>query len=207
MRKKIVIVDYGMGNLRSVVNAFDYLGANVSLSSRPQDLGRCQAVVVPGQGAFRDCLINLRRQRLTRELERQVIEQRKPYLGICLGMQILGSKSFEGGEHAGLNWIAGEVKLLQPKNKLYKIPHLGWNDVKITKTHPLFSGLSDTPCFYFAHSYVLYPKSSEVVTAITDYGGELPVALAQNNIMAVQFHPEKSQQDGLQLLRNFMGMI
>lgn len=203
---KIVIVDYGMGNLRSVVNAFEYVGAKVKLSTQANDLKQADGVVVPGQGAFRDCIKCLRENKFVEALNETVIEHQKPYLGICLGLQIVGEKSFEGGEFMGLGWIGGIVKKIEPKTNL-KVPHLGWDEVKLTKPMQLFLGLSPSPCFYFAHSYVLYPDDPQVVAATTDYGSEFPVAIQKDNIMAVLFHPEKSQHEGLQLIKNFVELV
>lgn len=205
MTKNIVIVDYGMGNVRSVVNAFEYLGAKPIVSGDPKRLAYADGIVVPGQGAVRDCMANLVRHDLVKALHEQVIDQKKPYLGICLGMQVLGEVSFEGGEFACLGWIKGSVKKIQPQG--LKVPHLGWNDIRVTRDSPLFVDLPTPACFYFAHSYVLHPDDTTVVTATTDYGGEFSVALQKDNILAVQFHPEKSQKDGLQLLRNFVKLV
>lgn len=203
MPDEIVIVDYGMGNLRSVVNAFESVGAKTKLSGKAEDIKRAKAIVVPGQGAFRDCMACLKQNHLTKALTEAVIKQKKPYLGICLGMQILGDKSFEGGEFTGLGWVKGIVKRIEPKIG-FKVPHLGWNEIDIKRQIDLLSGIADKTCFYFAHSFVLYPEDSRVVVATTDYGGELPVAIEQDNITAVQFHPEKSQQAGLRLIGNFV---
>ena len=203
---KIVIVDYGMGNLRSVVNAFEYVGAKVKLSSQAKDLKQADGIVVPGQGAFRDCIKCLRDNKFVEALNEVVIENKKPYLGICLGLQILGEKSFEGGEFAGLGWIRGTVKKIEPKDGL-KVPHLGWNEIRIKRQTDLLKGIPDKTCFYFAHSFVLYPEDAQVVVTTTDYGGEFPVAVQKDNIIAVLFHPEKSQQAGLLLIKNFIGLV
>lgn len=206
MSEEIIIVDYGMGNLRSVVNAFEYIGAKVKLSTLAEDLKQADGIVVPGQGAFRDCIKCLRDNKFVETLNEEVIQKQKPYLGICLGMQILGEKSFEGGEFAGLGWIKGVVKKIEPQGGL-KIPHLGWNEIRIKRQTDLLKGIPDKTCFYFAHSFVLYPEDAQVVVATTDYGGEFPVALQKDNITAVQFHPEKSQQAGLELIKNFIGLV
>lgn len=200
--KKIAIVDYGMGNIRSVVNAFEYLQANVLVTNDPGKLADAMGIVIPGQGAIRDCMVNLKKFHLIEALHEQVRVKRKPYLGICLGLQVLGDVSYEGGEYKCLGWIKGKVQKIQPEG--LKIPHLGWNDVRIVRPTPLFTDFTEQGCFYFAHSYILYPDDNSIVTAITDYGGEFPVAIAKNNIMGVQFHPEKSQLDGLKLLQNFL---
>jgi glutamine amidotransferase len=206
MSKLIAIVDYGMGNVRSVVNAFEFIGAKVKLTDKASDLNEASAIVVPGQGAFRDCIKCLKENKFIEALNQEVFEKGKLYFGICLGMQILGEKSFEGGEFTGLGWIKGVVKQLKPKKNL-KIPHLGWNEVKTKRQLDLFRKITDMTCFYFAHSYVLYPEKKNTVVATTDYGGEFPVAIYQGNIIAVQFHPEKSQQGGLQLISNFVQMV
>ena len=206
MAKRIVIVDYGMGNLKSVLNAFEYVGAKVKLSARTEDLKQADGIVVPGQGAFRACMQCLKENKFVAMLNQQVVEKKKPYLGICLGLQILGEKSFEGGEFAGLGWVKGTVKKIEPKKGL-KVPHLGWNEIRIKRQINLLKDIPDKTCFYFAHSYVLYPDEVEIVAATTDYGGEFPVAIQAGNIMAIQFHPEKSQQDGLRLIKNFVEMI
>lgn len=206
MAKLVAIVDYGMGNVRSVLNAFEFVGAKAKLASQASDLNKADAVVVPGQGAFRDCIKCLKENKFVEALNEQVIKLKKPYLGICLGMQVLGDKSFEGGEFAGLGWVKGVVKQIKPKKNL-KVPHLGWNEVKVRRPIKLFTGIPNKACFYFAHSFVLYPEDDGVVAATTDYGGRFPVALSYDNIMAVQFHPEKSQQEGLRLLKNFVELI
>lgn len=195
-----------MGNLRSVVNAFEYVGAKVKLSSQANDLKQADGIVVPGQGAFRDCIKCLRANKFVEALTEAVIEHQKPYLGICLGLQILAEKSFEGGEFMGLGWIKGVVRKIEPRTNL-KVPHLGWNEIKIKRKIELFSGLSANPCFYFAHSFVLYPENAKVAVAMTDYGGEFPVAVQKDKIMAVLFHPEKSQHEGLQLIKNFVELV
>ena len=195
-----------MGNLRSVVNAFEYVGAQVKLSSQAKDLKQADGIVVPGQGAFRDCIKCLRENKFVEALNEAVIDNKKPYLGICLGMQILAEKSFEGGEFMGLGWIKGEVRKIEPSQN-FKVPHLGWDEIKIKRKIKLWVGLSKNPCFYFAHSYVLYPDDAKVITATTDYGGEFPVAVQKDNIMAVLFHPEKSQHEGLQPIKNFVESV
>lgn len=206
MSKMVAVVDYGMGNVRSVLNALAFVGIKASLIDKPSDLQRADAVIIPGQGAFRDCIKCLQEKKFVTALNEQVMKLKKPYLGICLGMQILGEKSFEGGEFAGLGWVKGVVKKIQPKQNL-KVPHLGWNEVKVKLQVGLFKNIPNGACFYFAHSFVLYPGDPGMTVATTDYGGKFPVALVQDNVMAVQFHPEKSQQEGLQLLRNFGEMI
>lgn len=204
---QIVIVDYGMGNLRSVVNAFEHVGAKVKLSSHARDVAEAGAVVVPGQGAFRDCMASLKKHLLVDALNDIVLKKRRPYFGICLGMQVLADKGHEGGKFKGLGWISGQTVRLSPKSRKYKVPHLGWNDVTLRRSDPLFKGLEKTPCFYFAHSYHLQPDSVGSLLATSDYGEDISAAVRQDNIVAVQFHPEKSQQAGLRLIDNFVQWV
>ncbi len=204
--KQVVIVDYGMGNIRSVVNAFEYVGAKVKLTKKLPDIKDAAAIVVPGQGAFRDCIANLRKNNLTETLTDEVVKKGKPFLGICMGLEILADKGFEGGEFDGLGWISGTTKRFKLSSQ-YKIPHLGWNEIKIKKPTWLFKGLSPNPSFYFAHSYYLQPKDPSWIVASCHYGIKFAAALQKENIVAVQFHPEKSQHDGLQLIKNFVNSV
>lgn len=196
-----------MGNLGSVVNAFEYLGAKVKVSGNWREIEKSSGVVIPGQGAFRDCILNLNKSKLSQHLTESVIKKKKPYLGICLGLQVLAEKSYEMGRHKGLGWIKGEVKKIKPRSKSLKIPHLGWNDVTVAKPDSLFAGLSQKPCFYFAHSYHFVPKSNSSITLTCNYGQKLVVGVKQDNISAVQFHPEKSHREGLQLISNFIKQV
>lgn len=202
MSKQIFIVDYGMGNLRSVVNAFTFIGVKVKLTENPGDLVDAAGIVVPGQGAFRDCMKCLRERKFLAVLTDEVIKNKKPYLGICLGLEILADTSYEGGEWAGLGWVKGIVKKLELPAK-YKVPHLGWNEVNINKPGDLFKDIPNKACFYFAHSYYLASGSNQGVAAWCDYGIKFAAAVEINNIWAVQFHPEKSQQVGLRVIKNF----
>ena len=202
MTKSIAMVDYGMGNLRSVINAFEHVGANVIVTDNPEGLRQAAGIVVPGQGAFRDCMKCLRERNFLAVLTDEVIKNKKPYLGICLGLEILADTSYEGGEWAGLGWVKGVVKKLVLPAK-YKVPHLGWNEVNIKEPGGLFKDIPNQACFYFAHSYYLAPKSRNGVAAWCDYGIKFAAAVEIDNIWAVQFHPEKSQQVGLQVIKNF----
>ncbi len=197
---RVVVVDYGMGNLRSVAKALEAVGfEKVSVSSDPDTIRRAEALVFPGQGAFRKAMENLRRLSLVRPL-REHIDKGKPFLGICLGLQLLFEWSYEHGKTAGLGVLKGEVILL-PKE--LKIPHMGWNQVWIKQRQGLFSDIEDGDFFYFVHSYHVAPSESDVVASTTDYGIDFVSAVQKENLWAVQFHPEKSQHKGLQLLKNF----
>jgi glutamine amidotransferase len=202
----IAIVDYGMGNLQSVVNAFEAISSPARIVTNPHELREASAIVVPGVGAFGDGMRNLRARGFVEVLEEEVRRNGKPYLGICLGMQFLAEVSHEHGEHAGLGWIPATVKRLEPKEKRFKVPHMGWNDVQVVKEGPLFTELPGDPVFYFVHSYVLEvaPQAADVVTATCWHGTQLTAAIQQDSIFGVQFHPEKSQQVGLHLLKNFV---
>lgn len=197
---KVVVVDYGMGNLRSVAKALEHVGfSDVEVSSDPVKVKGAHAVVFPGQGAFRKAMENLRYLKLLKPL-RDHVEKGKPFLGICLGLQLLFEKSYEHGETEGLSILKGEVALLPPRAKL---PHIGWNQVWIKKRGGMYSGINDGDFFYFVHSYHVLPEDEEIVASTTDYEVYFVSAIQKENLWAVQFHPEKSQMRGLRLLENF----
>ena len=197
---KIVIVNYGSGNLRSVQKGFERVGATAEISDNPQAVSNATHIVVPGVGAFSECMKNLEHLRLLEPIQ-EGIQAGKPYLGICLGLQILFSASQEFGAAPGLNLIAGKVVRF-PKGRL-KVPHMGWNQIKIGQNNPLFDGIPDHSFFYFVHSYYGQPEESDWIAAATDHGIPFPSAVAHDNLFACQFHPEKSQSMGLRLLSNF----
>ncbi|MBI3087386.1 MAG: imidazole glycerol phosphate synthase subunit HisH [Candidatus Omnitrophica bacterium] len=202
----IAIVDYGMGNLKSVANAFEAIGSPARLVTRPEELREAAAIVVPGVGAFGDGMRNLRARGFVEALEEEVRRKGKPYLGICLGMQFLADVSFEHGEHAGLGWIRGAVKRLEPDDRRFKVPHMGWNDLRLIRDSALFADLPGEPVFYFVHSYhvEVAPEEAGAVTATCWHGADVTAAVQKEQIFGVQFHPEKSQQVGLHLLKNFV---
>jgi len=205
----IAVVDYGAGNLRSVVNAFETIGTKISVVKDPDELARASAIVLPGVGAFGDCMEAIRRQKLVEPLEELVFSQKLPYLGICLGMQFLAEESLEKGRHRGLGWIRGKVELMSPDDGNFRIPHMGWNDISYSETCPLFEGLDEKPVFYFVHSYhlVVTEDKGDCVTASCWHGLTVTAAVQKDNIFGVQFHPEKSQENGLKLLENFIKSI
>ncbi len=205
----IVMVDYGMGNLRSVVNAFEAIGQPVCITSDPGDLKRASAIILPGVGAFGDGMKNLRQRGLIEPLQEEVLEKKKPYLGICLGMQFLAQRSFEDGCHPGLGWIDAEVKKIVPDDSKFRVPHIGWNDVHIEREGKLLEGVGADPVFYFVHSYYvdMAPGQAHIVTSTCWHGVSIAASLECENILGVQFHPEKSQRAGIKLLRNFVDLV
>ena len=195
----IVIVDYGMGNLRSVQKGFQSQGIEALVSKSPSDISKAEKIVVPGVGAFGDAMKELNKRKLTDPIK-DSIKQGKPFLGLCLGLQLLFEVSFERGEYEGLGILEGEVKRFQPG---LKIPHMGWNQIKFKGECPIFKNIKNESYFYFVHSYYVEPKDPSAVSATTDYGVEFASAVCRNNIYGLQFHPEKSQELGLKMLKNF----
>ena len=201
----VAVVDYGMGNLRSVAKALEFVGfENVMVTASPKDVSNADAVVFPGQGAFRKAVENLKALGLVKPIL-ESIEKGKPFLGICLGLQLLFEKSHEHGLTEGLGFIKGEVRILPPT---VKIPHIGWNQIfRKREKSKLFEGIGDGDYFYFVHSYCVYPEDDSVIASTTDYGVEFVSAIEVENLWAVQFHPEKSQKKGLKILENFYRFI
>ncbi|MEO5359815.1 MAG: imidazole glycerol phosphate synthase subunit HisH [Nitrospirota bacterium] len=196
----IAIVDYGMGNLKSVEKGFIKSGVAVKVTQQPADILCAQGVVLPGVGAFKDCMGNLDRLGLIGPILR-AIESGKPFLGICLGLQALFTESEEFGHCAGLNIFKGKVVRF-PASEL-KVPHMGWNIVRFKNKPPIFDGIDDNRYFYFVHSYYVAPEDSSITAGATDYGVEFTSMIWKDNVIATQFHPEKSQAAGLQILKNF----
>ena len=205
----ITIIDYGMGNLRSVTNAFDAIGQKVHITSCADDLKKATAIVLPGVGSFGDGMRNLRAQNMIEALNEEVLIQGKPYLGICLGLQFLAQTSLEFGCHEGMGWVDGVVKKIDPKFEEFKVPHMGWNHLSLTKKEPLFLDLEDEPVFYFVHSYhlELNREACDIVSSTCWHGTTVTASVQYKNIYAVQFHPEKSQRAGLKVLENFAKII
>ncbi|MCM8765797.1 MAG: imidazole glycerol phosphate synthase subunit HisH [Candidatus Omnitrophica bacterium] len=201
----IVIVNYRMGNLRSVAKAFEVMGAEVLVSDKIRDLRQARAIVLPGVGAFGQGMKHLRELGIIPVLKEE-INKGKPFLGICLGLQLLFTYSEEHGIHRGLNIIAGKVKSFP---KRLKVPHMGWNQVKIQNSkfkirNLIFAGIPDNSYFYFLHSYYVVPEDKRIILATTDYGVKFASLIQKDNIFGVQFHPEKSQELGLKILKNFL---
>ena len=197
----LAIVDYQMGNLRSVQKGFEKVGHSATITSDPDELARADKVILPGVGAFGDAMHELRRRDLVEPI-REAVRSGKPFLGICLGLQLLFEVGHEGGRHEGLGILEGEVvKFDLPKD--YKVPHMGWNELSFRRPCPLFEGLGEGTHCYFVHSYYVSPKDKKVVAAETDYGDPFCSVAWRDNVYATQFHPEKSQADGLRILKNF----
>lgn len=200
--KPIVIVDYGMANLRSVQKAFEKVGAGAVISADPNAFADADKLVLPGVGAFRDAIARLREANFVNPIKRH-IDQGKPFLGICLGLQLLFTRSYEDGVHEGLDIFPGEIVRFENVPGL-KVPHMGWNQLRIRKPAPIFRDLPPEPSVYFVHSYYVKPKDASIIAAETDYPTPFTSVIWKDNVMATQFHPEKSQKVGLAMLRNFV---
>ena len=200
----ISILDYGMANLRSVQKAFERLGHAAAIISTPEQVARAERLVVPGVGAFRDAIALLDQTGLSDAI-RGHVQKGRPLMGICLGLQLLMDVGYEDGTHKGLGIIAGEcVRFTVDAAPLQlKVPHMGWNGLKFEKPAPIFKGLAPGAFVYFVHSYHVAPKDKDVIAATADYGGPFVAAIWKDNIVATQFHPEKSQDVGAMILKNF----
>lgn len=197
----IAIIDYQMGNLRSVQKGFEKVGHAATITSDPQELARASKLILPGVGAFGDAIDELRKRDLVAPIK-EAIAAGKPFLGICLGLQLLFETGYEGGEFEGLGVIPGQCVRFQLPAE-YKVPHMGWNPCKIVRQAPFLKDTPDNTHFYFVHSYHVVPADKSVVALEADYGGPFTAAVWRDNLFATQFHPEKSQASGLQLLKNF----
>jgi len=212
--QRVVIIDYGSGNLHSAHKAFERAAleagvpARIGVSSRPEDVGAADRVVLPGVGAFSDCKRGLDSVPGLREaLEEAVVGRGRPFLGICVGMQLMAQRGLEFGETPGLGWIDGDVKAIVPDDPALKIPHMGWNVLSVINNHALLAGIPTGPRglhAYFVHSFHLVARDRSVVVAETNYGGPVTAIVAKGNTAGTQFHPEKSQALGLRLIANFL---
>ena len=213
MTERVVIIDYGSGNLRSVEKALQRavadqgLDCSVGVTSLPEDVLKATRIVLPGVGAFADCMRGVQLiAGLEDALEESVRRKGNPFLGICVGMQLLADKGFEHGQCAGLGWIGGEVVRIETGQAQLKVPHMGWNELRMTRPHPVFSHLApgSSTHAYFVHSYHFRCANEPDMIATTDHGGNICAAIGRDNIVGTQFHPEKSQAPGLALLANFI---
>ncbi len=197
----IAIIDYQMGNLRSVQKAFERVGHAAAITSDPAVIARATKLVLPGVGAFADAMAELKHRELIEPIL-EGIDAGKPFLGICLGLQLLFQRSYEDGEHAGLAVLRGEVKKFDIPSE-YKVPHMGWNSVDWPRRPPIFQGLDEGCHFYFVHSYYVAPAEEGIVAGTASYPEPFCAAIWRDNLFATQFHPEKSQAAGLAVLKNF----
>jgi glutamine amidotransferase len=207
----VAIVDYGSGNLRSAAKAFERAaresGADdrVLVTASPREVAAADRIVLPGVGAFADCRAGLYGvPGMVDTLQHEVIGRGKPFLGICVGMQLMATRGVEYGIHAGLDWIQGDVVRIEPGPAHLKIPHMGWNELSDLKPHPLLAGIAPGDHAYLVHSFQLKAARPETVLALTDYGGPITAAVGRDNLAGTQFHPEKSQATGLRLIANFL---
>lgn len=210
MQHRVVVIDYGSGNLHSMAKALEKTapeGCVVAVSDNPKDIEKASHIVLPGVGAFGDCIRGLESVSGIRDaLEYAVQSQKKPFLGVCVGMQMLADEGLEHGCHKGLGWIQGRVVPIAPENAELKVPHMGWNQLAMAKQHPVFNGIEDGVHAYFVHSFHFECENEGDILAQVEYGVPLTAAIARGNIVATQFHPEKSQAVGLRLLANFLMM-
>lgn len=203
----IAVIDYGMGNLHSVSKALETVGADVLVTSQPDDLRKAERIVLPGVGSFAEGMRQLHARGLSEALTNEVIREQKPFLGICLGMQLAATSGEEHGQTRGLGWIDGTVLRLDSKDKSIKVPHMGWNDIRLTRESVLFQGVRGALTFYFVHSYHFIPSDKAVISAVCDHGGPFAAVIEKDNIHLAQFHPEKSQTLGLKVLENFLAPV
>ena len=210
MAERLALIDYGSGNLRSVAKALERAARDagvdiaIDITGDAKTIARADSIILPGVGAFGHCANALRAlPDVWDVLHQSVMKNATPFLGICVGMQLLATRGLEHGDHAGLNWIAGDVVKLAPTDARLKIPHMGWNTLRVQLNHKILYGLSSDSHAYFVHSYQ-FKTSTDVVCLSVDYGGEIAAMIAKDNIIGTQFHPEKSQSFGLQFLQNFL---
>ena len=207
----IAVIDYGSGNLKSAAKALETAANNINISSKiivssdPKTIKQSDKIVLPGQGSFRDCYLGIKKiPGLDEALNEFVLEKKKPILGICVGMQLFANIGYESEKTKGFGWIDGEVRKINNINKTLKLPHMGWNQIEFKKDFILFSGLKNKSHMYFIHSYELITKQKDCIVATTNYGNSITVAVSKENIFGTQFHPEKSQKNGLKILENFL---
>lgn len=200
----ITVIDYNMGNVRSVANAFEAFGCEVQITNQVSDIKQAKYIVLPGVGAFGEGMKNLKELGLIEVLNEQVLQKKKPFLGICLGMQLLADEGFEFGHFQGLGWIPGSVKKMEVDN--LPLPHVGWNNLIIKTKSRILDRMPSGADFYFVHSFHFAAAEPDTVTATCEYGQEFAAVIARDNIYGVQFHPEKSQKAGKTLFENFAGL-
>ncbi len=206
MKKKVCIIDYGLGNVNSVQNAFKMLRVDAVISGSRDDIQNSTHLILPGVGSFAQAMKNLEERKLVGLITDEVIKRKKNILGLCLGMQLFATTGYEYGEHKGLNFIEGKVEIIDNSLSKLRLPHIGWNNVKLVGKHKLTKDFVGDPIFYFVHSYCFVPKDRSVITGVCDYGEEIVAIIEHDNIFGTQFHPEKSHADGIQILKNFLSI-
>ena len=207
----IAVIDYGSGNLKSAAKALEAAGNNINIGSKivvtsdPKIIKQSEKIVLPGQGSFRDCYLGIKKiSGLNETLNELVLEKKKPILGICVGMQLFAKTGYESQETEGFGWLDAEVRKINNMNKKIKLPHMGWNEIELKQDNFLFSRIKNKTHMYFIHSYEFMTKQKDCVIATTQYGNSIVVSIAKENIIGTQFHPEKSQKNGLIVLENFL---
>ncbi len=207
----ISVIDYGSGNLKSAAKALETAASSTNINTKivvtsdPKTIEQSDKIVLPGQGSFRDCYLGIKKiSGLNETLNEFVLEKKKPILGICVGMQLFAKTGYESGETEGFGWIDAEVRKINNINKKIKLPHMGWNEIELKKDCFLFSNIQNKSHMYFIHSYEFMTKQKDCVIATTNYGNSIIVSVAKENIVGTQFHPEKSQKNGLRVLENFL---
>ena len=207
----ISVIDYGSGNLKSAAKALEVAASNINaiskieVTSDPKTIKQSDKIVLPGQGSFRDCYLSIKKiPGLDETLSEFVLEKKKPILGICVGMQLFAKTGYESQETKGFGWIDAEVRKVNNMNKKLKLPHMGWNEIELKKDCFIFSNIKNKSHFYFIHSYEFITKKKDCVVATTNYGNSIIVSVEKENIVGTQFHPEKSQKNGLIILENFL---
>jgi len=207
----IIVIDYGSGNLKSAAKALETAANNInsnskiSVTSDPKIIKKSDKIVLPGQGSFRDCYLSIKKiPGLNESLNEFVLEKKKPILGICVGMQLFAKIGYESQETKGFGWIDAEVRKINNINKKIKLPHMGWNEIELKKDNFLFSNIKNKSHVYFIHSYEFMTKQKDCVVATTNYGNSIIASVEKENIIGTQFHPEKSQKNGLIILENFL---
>ena len=207
----ISVIDYGSGNLKSVAKALEVAANNININckivvtSDPKIIKQSDKIVLPGQGSFRDCFLGIKKiSGLEETLNEYVLEKKKPILGICVGMQLFAKIGYESQKTKGFGWIDAEVQKIDNMNKKFKLPHMGWNEIELKKDCFLFSNIKNKSHVYFIHSYEFKVKQKDFVVATTNYGNSIIVSVVKDNIVGTQFHPEKSQKNGLIILENFL---
>ena len=207
----IAVIDYGSGNLKSAAKALEAAANNININSKivvtsdPKIINQSEKIVLPGQGSFRDCYLGIKKiAGLNETLNELVLEKKKPILGICVGMQLFAKTGYESQETEGFGWLDAEVRKINNMNKKIKLPHMGWNEIELKQDSFLFSRIKNKSHMYFIHSYEFMTKQKDCVVATTNYGNPIIVSVEKENIIGTQFHPEKSQKNGLIILENFL---